>query len=313
MKRSFGLLVALLLALTMSAPVLALAQDATPEPAEAAPPFVTASGLGLSEFDIVVTDTGFDVPSSIPAGRYLINVTNNASDAAAAAFFMPPADWTLEQVQAAFAPPESEDAPPPNLSWLYRAPIAGGAGGPPGGTYQAVIDLQPGRWVVWGDDPDSPIPMTEVQVTGAMPDTLREVIPGVKITATSTGTGYDFAIDGEIVAGQQLVEFYNKTDQPHFVSSLISPVALTDEMFMSVLMGMSGEDATPASDSGLPSMEEIVDNPSYITTISAGTKIWAVMDFQPGFHTLVCFVPDLNSPEGLPHAAEGMIEQVEVA
>jgi hypothetical protein len=286
----------------------ALAQDATPEPA---PPFVTSAGLGVSEFDIVVTDEGFDVPSSIPAGRYLVNVTNNASDAAAAAFFMPPADWTLEQVAAAFAPPESEDAPPPDFSWLYRAPIAGGAGGPPGGTYQAVIDLQPGRWVVWADDPGSAMPLAEVQVTGVMPAPLREIVPGVKITATSTGTGSDFAIDGEIVAGQQLVEFYNKTDQPHFVSSLISPVALTDEMFVSLFMMEEG--ATPEPDSGLPAMEEIVDNPSYITTISAGTKIWAVMDFQPGYHTLVCFVADLNSPEGLPHAAEGMIEQVEVA
>ena len=272
---------------------------------------MTSAGLGVSEFDIVVTDEGFDVPSSIPAGRYLVNVTNNASDAAAAAFFMPPADWTLEQVAAAFAPPESEDAPPPDFSWLYRAPIAGGAGGPPGGTYQAVIDLQPGRWVVWADDPGSAIPMAEVQVTGAMPDTLREIVPGGQDHGDQHGTGYDFAIDGEIVAGQQLVEFYNKTDQPHFVSSLISPVALTDEMFVSLFMMEEG--ATPEPDSGLPAMEEIVDNPSYITTISAGTKIWAVMDFQPGYHTLVCFVPDLNSPEGLPHAAEGMIEQVEVA
>lgn len=306
MHRSFGLLVTLLLALTMVTP--AMAQDATPE---TVPPFVTASGLGLSEFDIVVSDTGFDVPSSIPAGRYLVNVTNNASDAAGASFLMPPADWTLDEVQAAFAPPESEDAPPPNFSWLYRAPIAGGAGGPPGGTYQAVIDLQPGRWVVWGDDPGSPIPLTEVQVTGAMPDTLREITPAVTITATSTGTGYDFAIEGEIVAGQQLVEFYNKTDQPHFVASLISPVALNDEMFMSLFMMEEG--ATPAPDSGLPALEEILDNPSYIPTISAGTKTWAVMDFQPGYHTLVCFVPDLNSPEGIPHAAEGMIEHIEVS
>ncbi len=310
MKRSFGLLAALLLGVSLAAP--ALAQDASPAASPvAAPPFVTASGLGVSEFDITVTDEGFDLPSSIPAGRYLVNVTNDASDAAAAAFIMPPADMTLEQMQAAFAPPESEDAPPPNLSWLYRAPIAGGAGGPPGGTYQAVIDLQPGRWVVWGDDPGSPIPLAEVQVTGAMPDTLREMTPTVTITAISTGTGYDFAVEGEIVAGPQLVEFYNKTDQPHFVESTITPMALSDDQVMQLLM--MGEDATPAPDSGLPSFEELVPNPSYITTISAGMKIWAVMDFPAGHHVLLCFVPDLNSPEGVPHAAEGMFEQIEVA
>src|SRR5215211_6882403 len=99
MKRSIGLLVTLLLALTMSVP--AMAQDATPGAAEPVPPFVTSAGLGVSEFDIVVSDAGFDVPSTIPAGRYLVNVTNEGSAPSAAAFFMPPADWTLEQVQAA--------------------------------------------------------------------------------------------------------------------------------------------------------------------------------------------------------------------
>lgn len=307
MKRSFGLLAAVLLGLSLAAP--AMAQDASPVASPVPTPLlVTAAGLGLSSFDIVVTDDGFDVPSSIPAGRYLVNVTNNASDAAAASFIMPPADWTFEQVQASFA---GDETAPPNLAWLYRAPVAGGAGGPPGGTYQAVIDLQPGRWVVWGDDPGSQIPLAEVQVTGTMPDTLREVVPGVKITAVSTDTGYDFAIDGEIVAGPQLVEFYNKTDQPHFVESFISPVALTDDQVMQLLMMEEG--ATPEPDSGLPALDEIISNPSYITTISAGTKIWAVMDFPAGYNTIVCFVPDINSAEGMTHAAEGMIEQVEVS
>jgi len=309
MKRSFGLLVALLLALAM--PVAALSHDASPEAAEPAPPFVTSAGLGVSEFDIVVTDDGFDVPSSIPAGRYLVNVTNNASDAASASFFMPPADWTLEQVQAAFAPPEGEDAPPPDFSWLYRSPIAGGASALPGATGQAVIDLQPGRWVVWGDDPESAIPMAEVQVTGAMPDTLRPMTPTVTITATSTGTGYGFDVIGDVVAGPQLVEFYNKTDQPHFVAAMVSPVPLDDDQFMQVMMGQ--EDGTPGPDSGLPSMEEMQFSPSGITAISAGLKIWAVMDFAPGHNIIVCFVTDLNSPEMLPHSAEGMFEQIEVA
>lgn len=306
MKRTFGLVAALLLTLSMAAP--ALAQDATPV---AAPPFVTASGLGVSEFDITVTDDGFDVPSSIPAGRYLVNVTVDASAPAAASFFMPPADWTMEQVQAAFVPAEGEEETGPDLSWLYHQPIAGGAMAAPGATGQAVIDLTPGRWVVWADDPASTIPMTEVQVTGAMPDTLRPITPTVTITALSTETGYDFAVTGDVVAGPQLVEFYNKTDQPHFVTALVSPVPLDDEQFMTLLMMEDG--ATPAPDSGLPSLDEIQFNPSGITTISAGTKIWAVMSFDSGYNVITCFVPDINSPEMLPHAAEGMFEMIEVS
>lgn len=302
MKRSFALLAALLLGLSLATP--ALAQDATPEPA---PPFVTAPGLGVSEFDVTVSDDGFDLPSSIPAGRYLVNVTNAASAAASASFFMPPADWTLEQVQAALV---GDGTTPPNLSWLYHVPIAGGASAAPGATGQAVIDLAPGRWVVWGDDPSSTIPMAEVQVTGAMPDTLRPITPTVTITATSTETGYGFAVTGDVVAGPQLVEFYNKTDQPHFVTIMVSPVPLDDDQYMQ-LMSM-GEDATPEPDSGLPSLDELQFNPSGIATVSAGVKIWTVVDFTSGHNIIACFVPDLNSPEMLPHSAEGMFEQIDV-
>lgn len=308
MRRLFVLLGTLMLVAGLAAP--AIAQDATPEATEA-PPFVTASGLGLSEFDIFITDEGFDVPSSIPAGRYLVNVTNEASAPSSAAFFMPPAEWTMEQVQAAFVPGEGEEETGPDLSWLYRAPIAGGAGAVPGGTGQAVIDLMPGRWVVWADDPASTIPMAEVQVTGAMPETLRPVTPTVTITATSTEHGYGFSITGDIVAGPNLVEFYNKTDQPHFVATLVSPVPLDDDQFMQLLMMPDG--ATPEPDSGLPTPADLQFNPVGIPSISAGVKVWAVMTFDPGQNIIVCFVPDINSPDMVPHAMEGMFEQVEVA
>jgi hypothetical protein len=305
-KRSFGFLVALVLALGMTLP--ALAQDATPVASpEAAPPFVTASALGVSEFDITVTDDGFDLPSSIPAGRYLINASINTSMPSAASFFMIPDGMTFADVQAAFAAGDETGA---GLSWIYHTTIAGGAMGAPGTVAQAVIDLPPGDWVVWADDPGSAIPMSEVQVTGAMPDTLREMAPTLTITATSNDTGYDFAVDGDVVAGPQLVEFYNKTDQPHFVAALVSPVPLDDEQFMGLLMMEEG--ATPLPDSGIPSLDEIQFSPSGITTISAGTKIWAVVDFMSGHNIITCFVTDPNSPEMAPHAAEGMFEQIDV-
>jgi hypothetical protein len=210
-------------------------------------------------------------------------------------------------VTAAFAAGDETGA---SLSWLYHTTIAGGAMGAPGTVAQAVIDLPPGDWVVWADDPGSAIPMTEVQVTGAMPDTLREVTPTVTITATSSDTGYDFAVDGDVVAGPQLVEFYNKTDQPHFVAALVSPAALDDDQVMQLLM--MDPSATPAPDSGIPSFDEIQFSPSGITTVSSGVKIWAVVDFMSGHNIITCFVTDINSPDMLPHAAEGMFEQIDV-
>ncbi len=307
MKRSFGFLVALLLAMSMVAP--ALAQDATPA-AEPAPPFVTASGLGVSEFDITVTDDGFDLPSSIPAGRYLVNVSVETSAPSAASFFMIPDGMTFADVQASFASLASADATGAEIDWIYHTTIAGGAMGAPGTVGQAVIDLPPGDWVVWADDPGSSVPIAEVQVTGAMPDTLRAITPTVTITATSSNTGYGFTVDGDIVAGPQLVEFYNKTDQPHFVAAITSPVPLDADQFMQLLMMPDG--ATPAPDSGLPGMEELSFNPSGITTVSAGMHIWSVVNFDSGHNILTCFVTDPNSPDMLPHAAEGMIAMVDV-
>lgn len=306
MKRMFGLLVAILLGLAM--PSMALAQDGTPAAnPEPAPPFVTAPGLGLSEFDVTVTDEGFDLPSSLPAGRYLVNVSIETSSPAAASFFLIPAGMTFDDVQTAFAEPDETGA---NLAFLYQTRIAGGAMGAPGTLGQAVIDLPPGDWVVWADDPASTIPMAQVQVTGAMPDTLRPVTPTVTVTATSTADGYGFAVTGDVVAGPQLVEFYNKTDQPHFVAILTSPVPLDDDQLMQLMM--MDETATPAPDSGLPSIDEIGFNPGGITTVSAGVKIWAVVNFDSGHNLIACFVPDPNSAEMLPHAAEGMVEQVDV-
>ena len=193
-----------------------------------------------------MTDAGFDVPSSIPAGRYLVNATIDTSAPSAASFFMIPDGMTFADVQAAFAAGDETGA---GLAWIYHTTVAGGAMGAPGTVAQAVIDLPPGNWVVWADDPGSAIPMSEVQVTGAMPDTLREITPTLTITATSNDTGYDFAVDGDVVAGPQLVEFYNKTDQPHFVAALVSPVPLDDEQFMGLLMMEDG--ATPLPDSGI--------------------------------------------------------------
>lgn len=304
MKRSFALLAALLLALSMSAP--ALAQDGTPMASpEPAPPFVTASGLGVSEFDVTVTDDGYDLPSSIPAGRYLVNVSIESSAPTAASFFMLPDGMTLDDVKTSLASETYAD-----YAWIYHTTVAGGAMGAPGTVAQAVIDLAPGNWVVWADDPASAIPMAEVQVTGAMPDTLRPITPTVTITATSSGAGYGFDVTGDVVAGPQLVEFYNKTDQPHFVAFLTSPVPLDADQFMQLLM--MDETATPAPDSGLPSLDEIQFNPSGITTVSAGTKIWAVVDVMSGHNIITCFIQDPNSVDMLPHAAEGMVAFIDV-
>lgn len=307
MKRFLVTIVALIVSLGLASPLLA--QEGTPE---AAPPFVTAPGLGVSEFDIVITDEAYDAPSTIPAGRYLVNVTNTTAEPAAAAFMMPDGEWVLDDIQAAFTASASADADPTALNWLYEAKIAGGASAMPGGLGQAVVILGPGHWIIWGDDPTAPTPLGEITVTGALPAAFPDLAAAtVTITAVSNATGYDIAVEGDVQAGPQLVKFYNKTDQPHFVESLVSPVPVNDDQIMQLIM--MPDDATPEPGSGLPAPEEIMPAGRWIPLVSAGVMSWNVMDFASGTNVLICFVQDRYSPDGLPHAAEGMFETVEVA
>src|SRR4051794_32944348 len=76
----------------------ALAQEATPVA-------TFPTDLGLPQVQITITDTGFDAPSEIPAGRVLVNVTNAATaspDSADANFLLPPAGTTKADVAAIF-------------------------------------------------------------------------------------------------------------------------------------------------------------------------------------------------------------------
>ena len=47
---------------------------------------------------------------------------------------------------------ENEDRPP---EWYYQTAMAGGTGGDPGQTAQAIIDLTPGDWIAWAGYPGS--------------------------------------------------------------------------------------------------------------------------------------------------------------
>src|SRR5207253_10188218 len=111
-------------------PPAALAQDATPAA-------MVPADLGLPEVAITITDTGFDAPSEVPAGRVLLTVTNTATatpDTADANFLLPPEGTTKADVAAIFGPqtatPTMEEGPAP--AWIYQTTFAGGPIVPPG-------------------------------------------------------------------------------------------------------------------------------------------------------------------------------------
>ena len=172
-------------ALLSSLQLTASAQNAT------VPAGGDLASLGLPTMDITVNADSFDgAPGGdVVAGRYLLTATvADELEYGAAAFMRPPAGMSAEDflTQAGVgggAPPEGaapEGSPPANEEdggeamqlplFVYQATMAGGAGGPGGTTSQAVIDLPPGEWILWGDDPSqgqSPVIFNVSSVTGA--------------------------------------------------------------------------------------------------------------------------------------------------
>ena len=135
------------------------------------------STLGYPELSITVTDSEFEgVPESTAAGRYLLKVTNTSSDQTGTiggvAFLSPtPTGMSVDEFMvllsgagggppeaspeggdaSAAASPEGGDEGSDVLPLvLYQMYFAGGAFAFPGQSTEAVIDLQPGDYIVWG-------------------------------------------------------------------------------------------------------------------------------------------------------------------
>jgi hypothetical protein len=303
--------------LTLPMAQRAAAQDAT---AMAGGDF---SSLGLPTLDITVNADGFDgaPPSDLAAGRYLLTATiAEGVEFGAAAFMSPPPGMSAEDFlmqagvggggegEGATTPEAVPAGSPPATEggeeeaqmlplFIYRATFAGGTGGPGGSSSQVVIDLPPGEWILWSDDPAGTQPPVIFNVTGDMPADLAEP------TADITMTMIDFAInaEGTLTAGDHHVKVQNNGAQPHFLIILKGPDTLTNELVGQLLASeISG--ATPPD---MPFNPDTDLMPAGQTaTQSIGTTQWVALSLEAGTYLAACFFP--TAGEGLPHAYHGM-------
>ncbi|HWV23507.1 MAG TPA: hypothetical protein VNZ58_04910 [Thermomicrobiales bacterium] len=287
------------------------AQDATP----------AASGLdslGLPTLNITISSSGFEgVPSSLPAGRYLVSATGNADvqEGLAVAFVQPKGmsvDDFLNAIKSGGpASPASgggggggegtpmsdegeSEGPPPAA--FYDFLFAGGISLAPGQPNQVVLDLPAGDWVAWGDDPTSPLAPVTFTVTGEEPTDLPEP------KANATISFSDFAInltDGKLVSGKNIIKLENHGAQPHFLILMKGPDGMTkDDIKTALDVEMTG---TPVAGS----LSEKDLTPVLGTdTQSTGVNTWVAADLEPGTYAGLCFFPDKET--GMPHAYMGM-------
>lgn len=294
----------------------AAAQDAT----------ATAAGgefasLGLPALDITVNKDSFDgAPSGdIKAGRYLVTAKiAEGLEIGTAAFLSPPPGMSAEDFLTAVAgggtPPAGAEGSPSAMAegspeaggdeqdmqlplFVYKATFAGGASGPGGSTDQSVIDLPPGEWILWGDDPTAPQPPAIFNVTGDMPTDL----PEPKADITFTLIDFQIMVDGDLTAGDHVVKLQNHGAQPHFVILMKGPDSLTNDMVSEVLQAeMSG--GTPPA---LPfDPEKDIVPVAQTVTQSIGTAQWTTMSLEAGTYAAICFFPTAGT--GVPHAMLGM-------
>jgi hypothetical protein len=327
MRRFLFSFVATLLMLPVALGSAAYAQDASPVGGS---PF---ADLGLPELTITVTASGYEgIPASTPAGRYLVtvNAADDTSDmgGGGVSFVQPagmsgqdfvnvltqmqggdvpaamPAEGTPDAMASESTPAESggdEGAP----AFFYQSKIAGGSYSGTGQTTQVVLDLTPGEWVAWGDDPSAPQQPVVFEATGEMPADLPEPASDVTLTMAE----YSITVtEGQFTAGPQVVRVENAGEQPHFVFGGHGPSGMTDADIEAVLQAdMTG---TPAAN-GLDPETDFQD--VFGTgTQSTGTTQWVyVPDVPAGSMVLLCFFPDQG--DGMPHAMHGMYAIVEVA
>ncbi len=304
---------------------MALAQDATPAPSDA------FAGLDLPTLDITVTADAYEgVPDSLEAGRYLVSVTaseDTGEFGSGVAFVQPPSGMTADEFLAmmmgppdesgvgavAATPVEGAEASPAAMGGppeaLFTATYAGGTYVGPGQTAQIVLDLPPGEWIAWADDPEAPQTPVVFEATGEMPAELPEPESGATITM---GEYVIEVTEGEVTAGSQVIRIDNIGAQPHFIGWFLGPDGMTEEQIQVVLdEEMQAEmTGTPAAYSGLNPEEDLMPV-AFTATQSMSTSQWAVVDVPPGTHGLICFFPDIV--EGIPHAFLGMYTIVEVS
>lgn len=296
------------LSLIWSAPG-ALAQDATPE---ATSPF---ADLGLPELSITATNEGMQIDTAeTPAGRYLVHFTNASDSPEASAGFVrlvegkTLADLSMADELAAGTPIPMEGPPAEEAAWLYDTYLTGG-----GSNFspEVVVDLPAGEYGVWADDPASPLTAAPLTVTGDPDAAIEGPEPTASVTITEEGVGgkgFGFNVEGDLVAGSQVVKVHNDTDQPHFIIALTVPEGTTEDQVRSALMFDPTSGATPTADMADLSQAMPV---AWVGAQSGGTTQWGTMNLEAGQVAILCFVTDPKAGD-VPHAMEGMMRVLPV-
>lgn len=236
---------------------------------------------------IGLTESGFEVPKTVPAGVARIEFTNSARGMHSAQLGYADGGHTgREALQQAGAWAEGGKPLP---GWAHTA---GGTGRTPSGeTVTVTQDLPPGSYFVLDVETEEEVAaffeVTAPKGEAELPETPAR-IEAVDYSFESTG----------LTAGRGQVLVENTGDEPHFVEA----APLTEgSTIADVRRFIRTEKGRPPVDFERSFSTAVIDG---------GLSQVVELDFERGDYALLCFVPDRAG--GPPHALKGMISQATV-
>lgn len=246
---------------------------------------------GSAVVTVVASEFRFTVPQTLPAGRTTFRLVNHGQQVHHLTLIHLVQGKTLTDLRAALAKP----GPPP--SWMI--PVGGPNAVDPGGSSEAVVELQPGRYVLgcFVPGPDG-VPhmmkgmLQELTVTPAEARAAPEPKPDMTVRLVN----YAFTFSGRLTAGEHRLQVRNADTQLHEIVLFRLNPGKTAKDLLSWARAMKGP--PPGSFEGGAS------------PLAPGAQNDIVVNVRRGRYALVCFVEDAR--DGKPHFMHGMVQELEV-
>lgn len=251
----------------------------------------------LRTLTIQTTEFSFRSPDSVPAGWTRITIRNIGGEDHQAQVARLNPGVTFDQLRAAAAKAES------SAVVALVTPVGGPNAVAPGQSATTIDDLTPGQYALIcflfssdGTEHDAKGMVKALTVTAA-----RGATSAPKPAATVTLRDFSFAFPAKFT-GQGIVAVKNEGSQSHEMAIYRLQPGKTLADAQRFLLSPPG---TPPP---LPAPGTFVGG---ITGVAPGATGYVDLKLKPSSYVAVCFFPD-PTKNGLPHIAEGMIQQFTV-
>lgn len=236
---------------------------------------------------VTISDSGIDIPRTLPAGFVTMNVTNAGSIPHEASFFRLNPGVTLEQLLAASA---NADDPSAFLGLQQYGTFYGGPTNiDPGATVPIVLNLTAATYGVADPQYFDQIAPVAFTVSG----TTATSTPPAGLTIRQREFAFD--VPAAVNAGTTRIEVHNAGSQVHeMVLVKLDPGYTLDDV-KAALSQQDGDNNTPP---------DWVHQTTSWDAQGPSVSGQLTVDLTPGTYALLCFMPDTAT--GTPHAMLGM-------